>query len=328
MMLIVGTCIALVHGDMEETQGGDGAEDSGGGGGDGGYGQQQAYDGDQGGGSGQAYGGDQGGYGQEQGYAAQNSYESQPTYHKPKPADYVTVVERPSSCGCNRHKPCFDRKANKCVAALSGDYGGGGGRAFAVKKGGAAPKIKLIKDPYNPNAIIIGVDTLGMDVVDDDEPTGGLPDTSANDGVAANPYAQVAYGDAYYETICLPAACPAHTHRCEDFNQMRKWGSIAVFVEFILALLVALKCIYEAWVRSSDTRMWFAVAAVITSVSFMASLVVMLGGGYHVRCWDQRHFYWVRYIEWMLTAPQILWILQAGSGQRWWPGDSFAPIQC
>lgn len=285
MMFIVGTCIALAQADY-------GAEDGGYAGQDSGYTQDA-------------------GYGTAPGYAEQSDYQAQPTaaYPEPTPPTYITTVERPGTCGCNRHSPCFDRKANKCVKAICDGYDA---RTFAVKKGSAAPSFKMINDPNDPNTIIIGVDTLAMGVVDDDEPTGGVGDVplSGNDA-ATNPYSKVAYGDSYYETVCLPCRCPAHTHRCDDFNQLRKWGTIVVILEFILLLIFATLFTYEAWIRTAETRMWYAVAASVNVIATCAVLIVMLDGGYYVRCWDQRNFYWIRYVEWMLTAPQVLWVIQA-----------------
>jgi len=277
LMCLLGVCIVVVCGDMDTTDG------------DGGYQQQ--------------------GYAQDPGYTEQPTYEQyqqQPTYAAAAPATYVQVIERPTTCGCNRHAPCFDRKANKCVEAICD---GVDPRTFAVSKGTGAPTVKIIEDPSDPNAIVIGVNTDAMDVVDDDEPTGGAPVASGNDA-ATNPYSRVAYGDAYYEKVCLPCRCPAHTHRCEDFNRMGKWGSIFIFIEFILLLLGAFLFLYEAWIREPEDRLWYAVAGVINFIGMCSSFIIMCGGGYHVRCWDQRHFYYIRYVEWMLTAPQILWILQ------------------
>jgi bacteriorhodopsin len=178
----------------------------------------------------------------------------------------------------------------------------------ATKQQSPAPQITTGFDPNDPNVIVIGVNADSLNAPADDD----LPDGSDSPGPTdSSGYGGSQYGDGYFETVCQPCQCPEHTYRCNDFNQLQKWGWIFVLLEFLLLLLASSFFFYETWVRKPEQRMWFAVAGMINAISCITAFIALTGGGYSVRCWDQRHFYYIRYVDWILTAPQILWILSA-----------------
>lgn len=252
------------------------------------------------------------GYGQGQD-EGDTGYEQEPTYQAPHGEDQyggddtnvkkvVEIITRPGKCTCNRDAPCFDKKANKCVKAICD-----GRPEPTFTKGMASPEIKIIEDANDPNAIVIGVSLPGMDVLDDDPE--GLSESGNDEG--AN-YPELEYGDAQYEEkLCFPCRCPRHTHRCQDFNKLGKWGSIFLGLEFLLMFLVAGLCLYEAFSRVASLRMWYAVAGVCATISALTCFAIMTQGGMLIRCWDTRHYYWIRYFGYMLIAPQFLWIVCA-----------------
>jgi len=62
-------------------------------------------------------------------------------------------------------------------------------------------------------------------------------------------------------------------------------------------------------------------AGAICLIAALAYLTMAVGGGFYVRCWDGREFFYARYIDWVITTPLLLHGLAHFSNM---PDDSFA----
>lgn len=114
---------------------------------------------------------------------------------------------------------------------------------------------------------------------------------------------------------CSTCYCPSGTERCESCWKVSKGGRVMFWVGFGIMTAATIGFMVRGWGLKGPFKATLVItpmmSAAITIVSAVTYLVLATDHGYFAYCDHTRPFYYVRYIDWLITTPLILILLSS-----------------